>query len=84
PDDLPIFDDIFGMFRLEFERVGSTALELLLNEERTFDTTASATVIDLFSAITQQILENIFCSVLDYQKLIDDHFRYLFSPSTEW
>jgi hypothetical protein len=21
---------------------------------------------------------------LDYQKLIDDHFRYLFSPSTEW
>lgn len=84
PDDLPIFDDIFGMFRLEFERVGSTALELLLNEERTFDTTENATVINLFSAITQQILENIFCSVLDYQKLIDDHFRYLFSPSTEW
>lgn len=84
PDDLPIFDDIFGMFRLEFERVGSTALELLLNEERTFDTTENATVINLFSAITQQILENIFCSVLDYQKLIDDHFRYLFSPSNEW
>jgi hypothetical protein len=84
PDDLPIFDDIFGMFRLEFERVGSTALELLLNEERTFDTTENATLISLFSAVTQQILENLFCSVLDYQKLIDDHFRYLFSPSTEW
>ncbi len=75
PDDLPIFDDIFGMFRLEFDRVGSTALDLLLSEKRTFNTTEEATLIDLFSAVTQQILENIFCSVLDYQKLIDDHFR---------
>jgi len=84
PDDLPIFDDIFGMFRLEFDRVGSTALDLLLSEKRTFNTTEEAGLVDLFSAVTQQILENIFCSVLDYQKLIDDHFRYLFSPSTEW
>ncbi|WP_457794589.1 hypothetical protein [Acinetobacter baumannii] len=84
PDDLPIFDDIFGMFRLEFDRVGSTALELLLNEERSFETAESATIITLFSAVTQQILENVFSTVLDYQKLIDDHFRYLFSPSTEW
>ena len=84
PDDLPIFDDIFGMFRLEFDRVGSTALDLLLSEKRTFNTTKTAGLVDLFSAVTQQVLENIFCSVLDYQKLIDDHFRYLFSPSTEW
>ncbi len=84
PDDLPIFDDIFGMFRLEFDRVGSIALDLLLSEKRTFNTTKTAGLVDLFSAVTQQVLENIFCSVLDYQKLIDDHFRYLFSPSTEW
>ncbi|EHU2954001.1 hypothetical protein ACT4ZI_03905 [Acinetobacter baumannii] len=84
PDDLPIFDDIFGMFRLEFDRVGSIALELLLNEERNFETSESATIISLFSAVVQQILENVFSTVLDYQKLIDDHFRYLFSPSTEW
>lgn len=84
PDDLPIFDDIFGMFRLEFDRVGSTALELLLNENRNFDTSDESSVISLFSAISQKILENLFSTVLDYQKLIDDHFRFLFSPSTEW
>lgn len=84
PDDIPIFDDIFGMFRLEFDKVGSTALELLLNEKRNFDTSEKTTVIQLFSAITQKILENLFSMVLDYQKLIDDHFRYLFSPQTEW
>ena len=64
PDDLPIFDDIFGMFRLEFDRVGSIALDLLLSEKRTFNTTKTAGLVDLFSAVTQQVLENIFCSVL--------------------
>ncbi|MDO9892669.1 hypothetical protein Q7473_00600 [Glaesserella parasuis] len=84
PDDIPIFDDIFGMFRLEFDKVGSTALELLLNEKRSFDISGDANSIQLFSAVTQKILENLFAMVLDYQKLIDDHFRYLFSPQTEW
>lgn len=87
PDDLPIFDDIYGMFRLEFDRVGSTALDLLLNENRSFNMDTSlekGNILDVFSAVTQKILENIFCSVLDYQKLIDDHFRYLFTPKTEW
>ncbi|HAV8126588.1 TPA: hypothetical protein JLB99_004705, partial [Escherichia coli] len=37
PDDLPIFDEITGMFHLEFNRIGSTALELLLEENRNFD-----------------------------------------------
>lgn len=84
PDDLPIFDDISGMFRLEFNRIGSTALELLLEEKRTFDTGDTCTGLSLLCAIAQKVLENIFTTVLDYQKLIDDHFRYLFSPETEW
>ena len=84
PDDLPIFDDVFGMFRLEFDRVGSTALELLLNEKRSFDISEGSSIISWFSAVSQKILENLFSIVLDYQKLIDDHFRFLFSPSTEW
>ncbi|MDM1708101.1 hypothetical protein [Thiopseudomonas alkaliphila] len=84
PDDLPIFDDVSGMFRLEFNRIGSTALELLLEESRTFDTGDTSTGLTLLCAIAQRVLENIFTTVLDYQKLIDDHFRYLFSPETEW
>lgn len=85
PDDLPIFDDITGMFRIEFSRIGSTALELLLEEKRFFETDPeNCTGSSLLNAIAQKILENIFTTVLDYQKLIDDHFRYLFSPKTEW
>ena len=84
PDDLPIFDDISGMFKLEFSRVGATALELLLEEQREFAAGDDATATTIFCAIAQRVMENIFTTVLDYQKLIDDHFRYLFSPTTEW
>ncbi|HIF9430034.1 TPA: hypothetical protein ACX6R9_001966 [Photobacterium damselae] len=84
PDDLPIFDDISGMFKLEFNRVGSTALELLLEEHRTFNIGPESSATSIGCAIAQKVLENLFTTVLDYQKLIDDHFRYLFSPSTEW
>lgn len=84
PDDIPIFDDISGMFRLEFSRAGSVALELLLEEQRKFDIGNDSTISSLLCAIAQKALENIFTTVLDYQALIDSHFRYLYSPCTEW
>lgn len=84
PDDLPIFDDVFGMFKLEFNRVGTTALELLLNENRCFEINDDSDIICILSAICQEVLKRIFVQVLDYQKLIDENFRYLFSPRTEW
>ncbi|MBU0784197.1 MAG: hypothetical protein KJ798_08620 [Gammaproteobacteria bacterium] len=83
PDNIPIFDDVSGMFKLEFSRAGLTALELLLEKKREYDT-VDGTISDLLSAISQQLLENVFTTVLDYQSLIDSHFRYLFSPKTEW
>lgn len=83
PDDIPIFDDVTGMFKLEFSRAGMTALELLLEKCRDYDL-ENGSVSEILCAISQQVLENIFTTVLDYQSLIDSHFRYLFSPRTEW
>lgn len=83
PDDIPIFDDVTGMFRLEFSRAGLTALELLLEKRRDYDL-ENGNVSEVLCAVSQQVLENIFTTVLDYQSLIDSHFRYLFSPRTEW
>ncbi|MNM76447.1 hypothetical protein D3C81_882730 [compost metagenome] len=84
PDDIPIFDDISGMFRLEFNKVGTTALELLLEEDRDFPVGEESTITQVLSAIAQRVLENLFTTVLDYQSLIDNHFRYLYSPKAEW
>jgi hypothetical protein len=83
PDDIPIFDDVTGMFKLEFSRAGLTALELLLEKRRNYDL-ENGNVSEILCAVSQQVLENIFTTVLDYQSLIDSHFRYLFSPRTEW
>lgn len=83
PDDIPIFDDVTGMFKLEFSRAGLTALELLLEKRRDYDL-ENGNISDILCAVAQQVLENIFTTVLDYQSLIDSHFRYLFSPRTEW
>ncbi|MFQ2072504.1 hypothetical protein ACK33Z_05750 [Aeromonas veronii] len=33
PDNIPIFDDVTGMFKIEFSRAGLTALELLLEKK---------------------------------------------------
>jgi hypothetical protein len=71
------------MFRLEFSRAGLTALELLLEKRRDYDL-ENGNVSEILCAVSQQVLENIFTTVLDYQSLIDSHFRYLFSPRTEW
>ncbi len=83
PDDIPIFDDVTGMFKLEFSRAGLTALELLLEKRRNYNL-EDGNVSEILCAVSQQVLENIFTTVLDYQSLIDSHFRYLFSPRTEW
>lgn len=82
PDDLPIFEDIFGMFSLSFERVGYLALDLLLHENREFDIKGELS--EKFVAVLQNFLESIFSNILDYQKVIDENYRYLFSPKTEW
>lgn len=84
PDEIPIFDDICGMFRLEFDRAGLTAMELLLEQPPQAQINAESSLQETLLAINSQILENIFSTVLDYQSLIDNHFRYLFSPKTEW
>lgn len=84
PDDIPIFDDLSGMFKLELLRAGFTPLELILDEQREYLTGNNATISNLLCSISQRMLENIFSTVLDYQSLIDSHFRYLFTPKAEW
>jgi hypothetical protein len=84
PDDLTIFDDISGMFRLEFDKIGNTALELLLKSNGGCRLDDKSTVHDVFLAILREMLEILFSEVLDYQALIDSHWRYLYSPREDW
>lgn len=84
PDDIPIFDDLAGMFRIEFSRAGMSALDLLLEEDRSFEVDTNSDCKDVYLALAHRLLENLFTDVLDYKSLIDSHFRYLYSPKAEW
>lgn len=84
PDDIPVFDDVSGLFRLEFSKAGTVALELVIEKStlKTIDQTTS--IEELFGELARAIIEDMFSIVLDYQSLIDSHFRYLYCPKTEW
>ncbi len=84
PDDLTIFDDISGMFRLEFDKIGNTALDLLLHSNERCNIDANSSCVDIFYVLLKEILEILFIEVLDYQALIDSHWRYLYSPKENW
>jgi hypothetical protein len=84
PDDIDIFDDITGLFKMEYSKAGLNALEILLEEKKNFDLSNIPACSTLFAAVAQKMLENLFSTILDYQSIIDSHFRYLFSPRKEW
>lgn len=84
PDDLPIFDDVAGLFHVEMSKGGLDAIDLLITERTDFNTIQNPTLVDMLCAVARGVLEALFDGILDYQALIDNHFRYLFAPKTEW
>lgn len=84
PDDLPIFDDVAGLFRVEMSKGGLDAIDLLITERTDFNAIENPSLVQMLTALARGVLESMFDGILDYQALIDNHFRYLFSPKTEW
>ena len=83
PDDIPIFDDVAGFFQIEISQAGLSALEIILEEvPRAIDT--SSTLDELAAEFARGTLEKLFELCLDYQALIDSHFRYLYEPKAHW
>lgn len=90
PDDIPIFDDIYGLFKIEYSKAGLLAIELLLEDrqngiDESINENSSVTdSLNLFIIVFKEMLDILFFNILDYQALIDSHFRYLYSPKKEW
>lgn len=83
PEDIPVFDDVSGLFRIEFARAGLAALELILegSPKAVGPESAISTILD---ELLKATLEDLFSEALDYQALIDSHYRYLYKPKAEW
>lgn len=88
PDNLSFLDDIGGMFNLDYRKIGLDALShilahkpfLIRKQDLNENTDSSLLIIEFYL----RIAELIYSTFLDYQSLVDSHFRYLYQPKTEW
>lgn len=82
---LSIFDDISTIFNIDFNQLGLSILDIVLNNKITRITDKK---IDNFEHFLEELfsllLEEIFSTALDYRKLIDENFRYLYTPNIQW
>ena len=81
PDNVPVVEDLGGVFDLNYTRIGEFGLELVLERG---ENGHSTNPIDVFINLGHRILDNIYGQALDYQALIDDNFRYLYTPRAHW
>jgi len=83
--NLSIFDDMTTNFNMDFSRLGVTILEIVLdNDVKEIDSTSTNHIHMLFENLFALAIGKIFENCLDYRKLVDEHFRYLYTPRTQW
>lgn len=83
PDEISVFDDLSGIFSLNYQGVGQTGMEIVI-EEPPIEINNNTEGLTIFKELGRTILEEIYCQAMDYQSLIDSHFRYLYNPKAHW
>lgn len=83
PNSVNVFDDLSGIFHLNYASIGQTGMEIVIEESRV-EVNEKSELILIFRELGKTILEQIYSQTLDYQSLIDSHFRYLYNPKSQW
>ena len=79
-DELDILDDLGDIIQLNYQSVGMSGLEYLLDIQIPDLTNVEGRVL----RFAQKLIERIYSCVLDYKSLIDSNWMYLYHPYTEW
>ena len=79
-DEIDLFDDLGEIINLNYTSSGVSGLEYLLDTNRSNVGTDE----EIILYFAQEVLEEIFASVLDYKSLIDSNWHYLYCPKAEW
>jgi|GEM_PF-203130 len=83
PTNAAVFSNISGIFKIEFKQAGLEAFDLVI-EGKSLDYSKLGDCASKFGYLMRCVIEHILTQNLDYQKLIDNHFRYLYNPRAEW
>lgn len=78
-----IFDDINGIFNISYKDIGVSGLSHILKKQPT-QINSSMSDLEIIYELIDMILEELFSLAIDYQSFVDDNFRYLYSPKTNW
>lgn len=87
PERLSVFDDLSGIFSLDYRTLGQTGLEIVLLDQPGEPGNAGdgdLPLAETMAGLGRAALEEIYTQALDYQALIDSHFRYLYNPKAQW
>lgn len=79
-DELDILDDLGDIIHLDYQAVGLSGFEYLLENHEDHLHHAPGIIL----AFARRILHSIYASVLDYKTLIDSNWMYLYQPNKEW
>lgn len=79
-DEIDILDDLGDIIQLNYQAVGMSGLEYLLEIQEPDCSTPDGQIV-LFA---QKLIEKIYSCVLDYKSLIDSNWMYLYHPKSEW
>lgn len=83
--ELSIFDDISTIFSMDFSSLGTSILNIVIDNHIDNISDKSLKNFEIFlEEVFSLVLEEIFSTALDYRKLIDEHFRYLYTPKKQW
>ena len=83
--NLSIFDDLATDFTIDFNILSETILDIVLdNNISTIEIKDDPKLEDILSSLFALTITKIFEECLDYRKLIDTHFKYLYHPRTQW
>lgn len=83
PEHLSVFDDLSGIFNMDYRSIGQTGMEIVL-QEKAGSVTKDSSLDNIIVELGRAVLEDIYAQTLDYQALIDSHFRYLYNPKAQW
>lgn len=79
-----LLDGFDGIFRLDYGQLGMSALEYVIEQSIPNDVPEKADDHLLIQRFIFVVLRRIVASCINYQELIDSHWRYLYSPREEW
>lgn len=83
PPQFNVFDDIGGIFNMNYSHVGQVGMEIVI-EDTINNIDDNSDIEHILFELGKKILEDIYSLTLDYQSLIDSHYRYLYNPSSHW